>query len=149
MTALKRNWPFSPLFIAAFTATFVEQTLWETEADFQSAFHRGIHCYHRQPSQSRQQNNFQSAFHRGIHCYPIEAGTDEQSGESFSPLFIAAFTATRTPNTSSDAVGRRLSVRFSSRHSLLRSVCGCGVCRACFLSVRFSSRHSLLREIAL
>ena len=108
---------FSPLFIAAFTATKRWTTFAFPDQVFQSAFHRGIHCYCYGSLLPPVRAHFQSAFHRGIHCYNIEP--DKEFGIEI------------------------LSVRFSSRHSLLQGF-ECGNCELGNLSVRFSSRHSLL-----
>ena len=87
--------PFSPLFIAAFTATQTSPVIQPAgKRNFQSAFHRGIHCYVGMVIRMHDILAFQSAFHRGIHCY-------------FGGI------TSRSPCLS-------LSVRFSSRHSLLR-----------------------------
>ena len=160
------EYSFSPLFIAALTATTDGVFQFETKhTHFQSAFHRGTHCYiiirfgfsllwllsvrfssrHSLLQVGRLANTrlfiFQSAFHRGTHCYEISIVTlaadktlsvrfssrhsllhngveiIRKSKTSFSPLFIAALTATQKAR----AILRRkiLSVRFSSRHSLL------------------------------
>ena len=62
----------------------------------------------------------------------------------FSPLFIAALTATQLSHVSL-GVHRVLSVRFSSRHSLLPHDKTETYHTKRRLSVRFSSRHSLLQ----
>ena len=42
----------------------------------------------------QRRRNFQSAFHRGTHCYARLMGFGLVFGLTFSPLFIAALTAT-------------------------------------------------------
>ena len=86
-------------------------------ASFQSAFHRGTHCYSSAHRIIVRGSNFQSAFHRGTHCY------QRIPAEAFRYV--------------------HLSVRFSSRHSLLQRI-PAEAFRYVHLSVRFSSRHSLL-----
>ena len=90
----QHGFTFSPLFIAAFTATFFRKKSEKRGVHFQSAFHRGIHCYVCRPSCAKRPSFFQSAFHRGIHCYESVRLQAQASVTSFSPLFIAAFTAT-------------------------------------------------------
>ena len=70
----------------------------------------------------------------------IQRTADAIEASSFSPLFIAAWSATLERGTSS--VGAKLSVRFSSRHGvqLFQEMIACGLV---LLSVRFSSRHGV------
>ena len=86
--------PFSPLFIAAFTATYVRRVFPD-----------------RQPA-------FSPLFIAAFTATPIPKAVSNFKKSTFSPLFIAAFTATES-NGSFVGVARLLSVRFSSRHSLL------------------------------
>ncbi len=100
----RRFWlTFSPLFIAALTATFWLISTARSVGVFQSAFHRGTHCYMTLLYECTKCVRFQSAFHRGTHCYYI--------------------IPTSIPDVTS------LSVRFSSRHSLLQLQHRCPVFR--------------------
>ena len=61
---------FSPLFIAALTATTTVAFAKLQREIFQSAFHRGTHCYTAGWFIDELNDViFQSAFHRGTHCY--------------------------------------------------------------------------------
>ena len=61
---------------------------------FQSAFHRGNGCYVIDRLEKLTGSDFQSAFHRGNGCYTNGSITDKFQVVTFSPLFIAALTAT-------------------------------------------------------
>ena len=131
------------LFIAAFTATNIESHEYGMCHVFQSAFHRGIHCYqyrtHSAPRgydlsvrfSSRHSlllacvrrvlvpfGLFQSAFHRGIGCYCHLSRYKDTEGY--------------------------LSVPFSSGHRLLLSLIIDNNNQQALLSVPFSSGHRLL-----
>ena len=85
---------FSPLFIAALTATQCHKLLAEGNTDFQSAFHRGTHCYtsfvehlNTRKKLSVRFSSRHSLLLLGLQNLHLEVLT-------FSPLFIAALTAT-------------------------------------------------------
>ena len=117
-----RKPPFSPLFIAAFTATLDFEEEKPKAPTFQSAFHRGFHCYFVRV-------NYTAAFNE----------LSVRFSSRLSLLLRACYWIRKS---------RRLSVRFSSRLSLLL-ICFCGRGLPMMLSVRFSSRLSLLLSISL
>ena len=91
------------------------------ESFFQSAFHRGTHCYSVSIQFNTRRLQLSVRFSSRHSLLLRMMQNAYRCREAFSPLFIAALTATKCKNISFPS-GFALSVRFSSRHSLLRDL---------------------------
>ena len=86
---------FSPLFIAALTATNRSCSIIGAWLYFQSAFHRGTHCYRGVQLRQQKINALSVRFSSRHSLLPRVLDSNPLASSTFSPLFIAALTATK------------------------------------------------------